>query len=674
MSRFRKLTTIAAVAALALGLAACGGGDDAVMDTDPDPTPTPYEMALTNIAAAGTAADAQDAYDAVKDEVTAAEGDLLQAAVNARSTALATAARAAMQRMNLMDAAGGIPASVDATAEAIADAKEAIGALQDAIDAADDVDTSTYVSMVTAANMLVTTAQGHVDTQTRMGEQMTALTNANTALTTALAAISGAPTQAEIDDAETALANLNTAIDDAADLDDTSMYALAVANAEGQIAAAKRTLMANMDQDELDRIEAERLAAEAMAATAAKLYAGISAPVGDGTGNDDRFAAYNALDTAILVHIGDGTNPDTGTTLTEDKDATVADNHGWEGKRYTDLPGGDSYEAIVYSNVEEPEMGDKFGINGGGTGYQYTLAMGMLAIDTSSTAEHVSRIGGTSFDHSAGIKRFALPQPNTIGQTHVSLVGSFHGVPGTYRCTPGAAVCAANVDEDGFRLGTVPSATDAMFTDGAGAWMFTPSDANARVMESADTVYASYGWWLRKAANDGPFSASAFVDYVGGDGATGVPAAADLDNLDGSATYMGGAAGKYALASSTGGTNDAGHFTARATLEANFTTNTAVTALTGTIDQFIGADGETRDWTVELESSAITNVGEIGSRTAMEGTTWTIGDAAADESGSWTGSLRNNGADGVPQVATGTFYTEYGTAGNMVGAFGANKQ
>ena len=67
-----------------------------------------------------------------------------------------------------------------------------------------------------------------------------------------------------------------------------------------------------------------------------------------------------------------------------------------------------------------------------------------------------------------------------------------------------------------------------------------------------------------------------------------VPNATGLDALEGTATYMGGAAGKYALRSSTGGTNDAGHFTARATLNADFSDD----SITGTIDNFMGADGK----------------------------------------------------------------------------------
>ena len=76
--------------------------------------------------------------------------------------------------------------------------------------------------------------------------------------------------------------------------------------------------------------------------------------------------------------------------------------------------------------------------------------------------------------------------------------------------------------------------------------------------------------------------------------------------LQGTATYMGGAAGKYALSSSTGGTNDAGHFTAKATLEADFNVDDMIS---GTIDTFMGADGMARDWSVELKESGVGNTG-----------------------------------------------------------------
>ena len=99
--------------------------------------------------------------------------------------------------------------------------------------------------------------------------------------------------------------------------------------------------------------------------------------------------------------------------------------------------------------------------------------------------------------------------------------------------------------------------------------------------------------------------------------------------------------------------------------------------ITGTIDTFMGADGMMRNWSVALKKSGFGTGGVIlgsdGTGDPMK-TVWTIDGTAAAESGQWSGNLREEGDDGVPKAATGTFYTEYGTAGKMVGAFGANKQ
>ena len=423
--------------------------------------------------------------------------------------------------------------------------------------------------------------------------------------------------------------------------------------------------------------ETDAAARKTMAATAAKLYAGIaaqtagvSATVAAGTllAADQRGAAYNdagvgggaVIDTRIVVGIDD----DAIVGLSEDKKTTVAANHGWAGKRYADAPGGDMVEALVYSNVEAPKPGKKFGSAEPGTGstrpYEYLLAAGVLtnanAGGVGGTAGFAAaRVAFTNVTRTAGTETFKLPSPNTNGATKITIPGSYHGVSGTYSCTPasGTTTCTAAVAAKGFTLST------------ADTWEFTPGNAEAQVMSGADNDYASYGWWIHKTENGKTFTASAFVDFKGTPGTVEI---ADL--VGGTATYMGGAAGKYALASSTGGTNDAGHFTARATLEADFEDDT----ITGTIDNFMGADGMARDWSVELKKAALDNTNGAIARTADDDTVWTIGGTAGAASGEWSGNLREEGTDGVPKAATGTFYTEYGRAGRMVGAFGANKQ
>ena len=419
--------------------------------------------------------------------------------------------------------------------------------------------------------------------------------------------------------------------------------------------------------DDAAEAEAEAMR-EAMVAAAAKLYAGISVPTGDVTSPaaTDRAAAYNDDDDAILVSAGQPADTPAAATLSEDEDTMVADNAGWEGKRYTrTMPAaGGMYEAVVYSDVGEPTTGAKF--NSGTTGDDVVGFDTTDGVLTFADATNVAvRIASPSFDHNAGYKTFELPDPNPNSQQVITISGSYYGVAGTYGCNP-------TVDADGCRVNRAANGyTLALTGDGGGAWTFTATDPEQRVTEAPDMAYASYGWWIHRAANDGDFTASVFVDEVGA-----AETASGIDTLMGTATYTGGAAGHYALRSSTGGTNDGGQFTADATLEANFNNDT----ITGTIDGFMGADGEARDWSVELAASSVSATGAIAGdpdttgNTDAQMTVWTIGGTDGDAAGQWSGDLWNNGDDGVPQAGTGTFYSEFGEAGKMVGAFGVNLQ
>ena len=510
-------------------------------------------------------------------------------------------------------------------------------------------------------------------TAERMAAQRSAISTAIGDATTAVNAVDNDSSDAEVTAADTALENARSAIAAADDLSDEEKAAnTGTVNALATVLATAKTARMTAMND------AQKAADAAMAATAAKLYAGISAPMGTvgAYATTDRIAGYAGTnDSQIAVQIGTDPAASAATaTLSEDKKTTVADNHGWEGKRYTHSvttgdDKGDMYEAVVYSDVGAPTMGAKFSAQ-----YPDTAAYvtdGVVTVDTTGTDTPASRVAIDSFTQSAGSKTFPLPDPNPSGVQRITEAGSFHGVRGTYTCTPTDAqsTCSATLATKGLTLA-------------GGAWTFKPTNAEARVTETADSDYSSYGWWLRTKA-DGSLTASAFVDDRGTAPTTDITAL-----VAGSATYRGGAAGKYALSSVTGGTNDAGHFTARATLEADFGKD----EVTGTIDQFM-ADGESKDWTVELKKSALFNDGTvIGDRTrtgidtaaataddVAQKTVWTIGETAAAASGEWSGALKDTAntktdTTGVPKVGTGTFYTEYGTAGRMVGAFGVKKQ
>ena len=444
--------------------------------------------------------------------------------------------------------------------------------------------------------------------------------------------------------------------------------------AEVEAATTARQNAMNMaDSLDMKIADAQAAADKAMAATAAKLYAGIGnalllANTDVPGGRHSRYTGTN--DANITVEINDAGNT-VPAVLTEDKKAMVADYHGWAGKRYTasgtGLPG--TYEAIVYSNVE-PTPGEKFSVQ-----YSANIVPATGVLNEATTEGTASRVSSPRFDQSAGVKTFELPTNNVA----VMIPGSFHGVTGQYSCVPGAAgnTCAVQMAAEGFTLGTVSDAdnnpaTPLAFAAAGGTWTFKPGNPDALVTSTPDPYYASYGWWIH-TAEDGKLTVAPFIDEKGG--IQNVPDGTGLAALQGTATYSGGAVGYYALSSSTGGTNDAGHFTARAMLEADFTN----LSVTGTIDNFMGADGMSRDWSVEMMKQTVQTSGVFNGTDGSGGggaskTKWTIDGTAGSASGQWRGKFKENGDDLVPTIGIGTFHSSFGVDGRMAGAFGVNKE
>ena len=692
-----RFYAFALAAVFAIALAGCGGGGTAAVE-EPPPMPTPEETctaagnqyvggecltpaqvtinaALAKIAAATTAEAAQAAYDEVKDDVTATEGERLQAAVDARVMAIEMAAREADQKMALAEAAGMIDTSDLSTQEMVDAARMAIAGLRQALADADDVsdaDKAMYMTQLTAAATAVDEAQGGIDTDTRRTNQMAALSEASMMLQAALAALSGStPTQAQLDAANTALTALNMAITGGGDLtdDEKAPYQREANNAAAPIQ------MAQTAKDDADNEAAMQQAAD-MAANAAKLYAGIDPYRQAADANETRRVRHNADNRRPEIEIGGGVNLDEMVGVFEEDDATpVAALHGWQGTRYamTDDDGG-KWELVQYAFIGDPTQGKKFGGDGDPTGtddwvYNLNAADGTAhTVDTTAVAAQM-RVASASFDQGAGVKTFKKAD----GDPFVPLPGSYHGVSGMWRCTPAAdTTCASQISNAGIQLGT--TAADGTFTVSATAWIFKPADPDTRVMDTPDADHEVFGYWLH-APERGRWFASAFHNLVDGrDPTAAEPTTAVSDNLNGTATYTGGAAGKYAIAPATEGQRDAGHFTADATLTAKFSNDGggATHEITGVIDNFkVGDDGAARDWSVKLNEGATTAAGVITG--PADSTVWSIGGEAAEKSGEWGGAFRGDLDGGVPEIMTGAFYSEHGNSAKMVGAFGVNK-
>ena len=215
-----------------------------------------------------------------------------------------------------------------------------------------------------------------------------------------------------------------------------------------------------------------------------------------------------------------------------------------------------------------------------------------------------------------------------------SFAGSVRGVDGTFSCM-GDACTAPTPNADGAFTRTEIAITRTE------KWSFAPDDPGAMI-HVKDTACVSFGWWLNAMGTEGEYKFDAFASATGMGNA--IPDDDD-DNragsvLKGSATYKGGAAGKYAMQSTTDDSASGGHFTASATLTANFDADTdpadddpneSGVSIGGTITDFMTGDMSRPNWKVTLTGPArvpttIENTGIAEGRT----TSWTTGGAVPD--------------------------------------------
>ena len=311
--------------------------------------------------------------------------------------------------------------------------------------------------------------------------------------------------------------------------------------------------------------------------------------------------------------------------------------------------------------------------------------------------------------------------------------GTVHDIPGTFSCTTGGAAGTGNACKTPARYSdgsvAVVATTDntgdgPSFGDenGLGAWTFVPDDGVSLYTDDAN--YLMLGWWLlkdaagrpadflafstatglgvqRSAANSVAADAAGALAVAGGEitaGTVGTEGTA----IRGRATYSGAAVGKYATASTLEDEYKGGHFTADATLTANFDadmdgdTTTAAdattgVALSGVIDNFMTGDTARPDWAVSLmvdndgsnatPALPTTALGAAGSRML---TRWSTGAAAVGTGGwsaTWYGGVgipddaaaAEDLVKGAPDAAVGTFNAFIGSAARMQGAFAVNK-
>ena len=176
-----------------------------------------------------------------------------------------------------------------------------------------------------------------------------------------------------------------------------------------------------------------------------------------------------------------------------------------------------------------------------------------------------------------------------------------------------------------------------------------------------DTKYLSYGrsMLLFGAASQSWYLDGAFVKSIGSQYGLGT----ETEKV----TYSGGATGWYAF---IGEDADAGHFTARAKLEADLGT---ALEISGTIDRFIDEEGKSRNWKVDLNSSnfANRNSPSIGTNSVIK-TVWSIDGASSAPDRRWRGRVADEG-NSIHGSFQSTFKKD-GKDGRLNGAFGAERR
>ncbi len=337
----------------------------------------------------------------------------------------------------------------------------------------------------------------------------------------------------------------------------------------------------------------------------------------------------------------------------------------WQGTMLTDAIAADattnpgaSTTVVVYTDIAKPKpvpFGDVHALDGD-----------VLRLNADADADaHVGLISsnGSEFKHTGRMDHDPDPESAT---DVVRVRGMFNGAMGEYRCTAATPTTCASIESSaGVRLvGADGSATSA--------WIFDP-DSEAKAM-MADPHFAYFGWWLNKGTADEGVEAGVFhgvTDATATEDQT-LAAPTDISALGDTATYSGSAAGKYAIQPSLSAASG-GHWTAEATLTADWGTETAAGTISGMVNNFM-AGGEMMEWSVALGETPLSATGAFDTSDDTNGNmvVWTIGGVDGAEAGNWSGGLRAAGDNGVPTLATGSFMGTHGSVGHILGAFGAH--
>ncbi len=503
--------------------------------------------------------------------------------------------------------------------------------------------------------------------------QTEAIMTAASALTAAVAGLDGAnPTRGQIDAVDSAITGLQNALTAAVDVDDAVK-----AGYQAQVASARQAAMNADDALTAAAEAAAREAAAEMEAMARKLFAGLSQndaltgvtnPTPAQTANRALMAGRFISLSSTAVEV-DTDATDGGSIMVKKSGTAVPDLGGWSGADYVQTRSGATDHVVLYHNrgTASQSFSEKHGaIIDAGAGDD----LGTYSIPQADLAAANS----LSFVKSGDFATSGTKPHTEDADEEVEVRGTFDGVSGTYSCTQDGATgtCTSTINANGQIV---------LGGGGTDGWTFSGFSLNA-MTQTPDAAYLVFGWWSRESP--------AGVDVAALAGSQGtVPSGNDAANeINGTATYKGGAAGKYAVYNPLGDNSSAGAFTANAELTADFTND----RISGELTDFMSG-GEEMDWAVALNagdgdgdaSNGVANITDDGiSNGTPPSTVWTMGGTADDPRGAWSGnfygpnSATAESTTATPAAVIGTFTAMYQVGGleigQMIGAFGAEEE
>ena len=227
---------------------------------------------------------------------------------------------------------------------------------------------------------------------------------------------------------------------------------------------------------------------------------------------------------------------------------------------------------------------------------------------------------------------------------------------GTYDSVGGKFSC------DGDETACTVTRTDGTTTIG-GPWTFKATNLNSGAPVNQDDAYLYFGIW--SSIPDSISGETYDFRYIAGGGAATGSALSGFDTLTGSATFRGGAVGKYVTQGQVGGQNaKIGTFTATATLNADFGAADAAGTLSGSITELRENGRLLEGWQVTLGSGTDVGVAStIADAAATGSTVANIGGLAVG--GSWGASFY-----GSANVITGLEDREKYPAVDLAGVAG----